>query len=44
MKSGTDAWTAVTKEMMKSMQDATKFDYTKFGEGIMKAYQSNFSK
>lgn len=44
MKVGTDTWTSITKEMMKSMQDSTKFDYTKFGEGIMKAYQSTFTK
>lgn len=42
VKAVTDTWTSVTKEMMKSMQEATKFDYTKFGEGIMKAYQANF--
>jgi hypothetical protein len=39
-----DTTNAIAKEMIKSMQEATKFDYTKFGEGIMKAYQSNFSQ
>lgn len=42
VKASADTWTTVTKELMKSMQEATKFDYTKFGEGIMKAYQANF--
>ena len=42
VKASTDTWTTVSKELMKSMQEATKFDYTKFGEGIMKAYQANF--
>ncbi len=42
VKAGSDTWIAVTKEMMKSVQEATKFDYSKFGEGIMKAYQANF--
>lgn len=44
MKAGMDTWTTVTKEMIKNVQDASKFDYSKFGEGIMKAYQNNFSK
>jgi hypothetical protein len=30
--------------MVKASQEAMKFDYTKFGEGIMKAYQTNQSK
>jgi hypothetical protein len=28
----------LAQEAMKSGQQATKFDYAKFGEGIMKAY------
>jgi hypothetical protein len=37
---GQDTVTVLTSEMVKTMQQATKFDYTKFGEGIMKAYQT----
>jgi hypothetical protein len=29
----------LTTTSIKTMQNATKFDYFKFGEGIMKAYQ-----
>jgi hypothetical protein len=31
-------------ETTKTMQEAMKFDYTKFGEGIMKAYQTTQPK
>ena len=44
MKATADTVTSVTKEVVKSMQEASKFDYSKFGEGIMKAYQTNFTK
>lgn len=37
---GQDTVTVLASEMVKTMQQATKFDYTKFGEGIMKAYQT----
>jgi hypothetical protein len=40
VKAGTDTATSVAKEMTKSVSEAAKFDYTKFGEGIMKAYNS----
>jgi hypothetical protein len=30
--------------MVKASQDAMKFDYTKFGEGIMKAYTATGKK
>lgn len=40
-KVGLDTATTLTQESMKAVQNATKFDYAKFGEGIMKAYQSN---
>jgi hypothetical protein len=40
----TTASTAIIQETVKVMQDQTKFDYTKFGEGIMKAYQNNFTR
>ena len=39
-KVGLDTATALTQESMKAVQNATKFDYAKFGEGIMKAYQA----
>ena len=39
-KVGQDTVTVLASEMVKSMQQATKFDYAKFGEGIMKAYQT----
>lgn len=37
-KVGLDTATTLTQESMKAVQNATKFDYAKFGEGIMKAY------
>ena len=40
MKAGADTATNLAKELTKSMSEAAKFDYTKFGEGIMKAYNS----
>ena len=40
-KVGLDTATTLTQESMKAVQNATKFDYAKFGEGIMKAYLSN---
>ena len=43
-KVGMDTFTTLTSEMVKASQEAMKFDYTKFGEGIMKAYQSTTSK
>ena len=33
-----DATSVIVHETMKHVQDATRFDYNKFGEGIMKAY------
>jgi ATP phosphoribosyltransferase len=39
-----DTFTTLTTEMVKASQDAMKFDYTKFGEGIMKAYTSTAKK
>jgi len=41
MKSTTDAATEIMQETQKAMREAAKFDYSKFGEGIMKAYQAN---
>jgi ATP phosphoribosyltransferase len=43
-KVGMDTFTTLTTEMVKASQDAMKFDYTKFGEGIMKAYTSTTKK
>ena len=43
-KVGTDTVTTLVSETTKSMQEAMKFDYTKFGEGIMKAYTATTSK
>ena len=37
-KVGTDTFATLTSELVKTSQEAMKFDYTKFGEGIMKAY------
>ena len=39
-KVGTDTFATLTSEMVKTAQEAMKFDYTKFGEGVMKAYQA----
>lgn len=43
-KVGTDTVTTLTSEFVKTGQEAMKFDYTKFGEGIMKAYTATTSK
>ena len=40
VKVSTDAFTKVAQEAVKASQEAMKFDYTKFGEGVMKAYQT----
>lgn len=37
-KTGTETATVFASEAIKAAQSAGKFDYTKFGEGIMKAY------
>lgn len=39
-KAGSDTATSVAKEMTKSLGEAAKFDYAKFGEGVMKAYNN----
>ncbi len=41
VKATTDAATEIMQETQKAMREAAKFDYSKFGEGIMKAYQAN---
>lgn len=38
-----DSSTKIASEGVKALQEAYKFDYAKFGEGIMKAY-SNITK
>lgn len=43
-KVGMDTFTTLTSEAVKAGQEAMKFDYTKFGEGIMKAYTATTSK
>ncbi len=43
-KATTDAATTVASETVKAAQEATKFDYVKFGEGIMKAYTAQTAK
>ena len=43
-KVGMDTFTSVASESLKAVQEATKFDYVKFGEGIMKAYTAQTAK
>jgi hypothetical protein len=43
-KVGMDTFTTLSTEMVKASQDAMKYDYTKFGEGIMKAYTATSAK
>jgi hypothetical protein len=43
-KVGMDTFTVLASETTKAMQNAMKFDYTKFGEGVMKAYQATTKK
>lgn len=43
-KVGMDTMTTLGTEMVKATQNAMKFDYTKFGEGVMKAYQATTAK
>jgi hypothetical protein len=43
-KVGVDTFTTLSTEAVKTMQNAAKFDYTKFGEGIMKAYSATAKK
>ena len=44
VKVGMDTFTVLASETTKAMQNAMKFDYTKFGEGIMKAYTATTKK
>ena len=43
-KVGADTVTTLTSEAVKAAQEAVKFDYVKFGEGIMKAYTAQTTK
>ena len=43
-KVGTDAVTTIVSETVKAVKEAGKFDYVKFGEGIMKAYTAQTAK
>jgi hypothetical protein len=43
-KVGMDTFTTLSTEAVKAGQNAMKFDYTKFGEGIMKAYTATTAK
>ena len=44
VKATTDAATQIAAETTKVIKEAGKFDYAKFGEGIMKAYQAQTTK
>ena len=39
---GTKTATALGKEAMNQMETVAKFDYAKFNDGVLKAYQSMF--
>ena len=41
---GMDTFTTLSSELIKASQEAMKFDYAKFGEGIMKAYTAQGKK
>lgn len=43
-KASMDTFTVLSAEMVKAGQDAMKFDYAKFGEGVMKAYNATAKK
>jgi len=43
-KVGIDTFTTLAAESTKAVQNAMKFDYAKFGEGIMKAYTATTKK
>jgi hypothetical protein len=44
VKVGQDTVSTLASETVKAYQNATKFDYAKFGEGVMKAYQTTTAK
>ncbi len=43
-KVGLDTATTLASETTKAVQNAMKFDYVKFGEGVMKAYAATSKK
>jgi len=43
-KATTNMVSSVTSETLKAFQESTKFDYNKFGEGIMKAWYNQMPK
>ncbi len=43
-KVGMDTFTTLASETTKAVQNSMKFDYVKFGEGVMKAYTATTSK
>ena len=40
VKTSQDTATKLASEMTKAIGEVAKFDYTKFGEGVMKAYNN----
>lgn len=44
IKVGVDTMTVIAAEAVKAGQEAMKFDYAKFGEGVMKAYTAQTAK
>lgn len=44
LKATTDAASTVAAETVKAVQEATKFDYVKFGEAVIKAYTAPVTK
>ena len=43
-KVGVDTLTTLASETTKAIQNSLKFDYVKFGEGVMKAYAATAKK
>jgi hypothetical protein len=43
-KVGMDTFTTLASETTKAVQNSMKFDYVKFGEGVMKAYTATTAK
>ncbi len=43
-KVGMDTFATLASETTKVVQNSMKFDYVKFGEGVMKAYQATTAK
>ena len=44
VKAGTDTFAVVSKEVVSATQNASKFDYTKFSDSIVKAYSAAMKK